>query len=108
QQRLIDNNLGGKMVCKITSSGTEYIREFTISGQTVTLASAISTLAVNDMFELINSYDILEENKDNYPVDGYVIKHVRYDEVGEVKFPKYDKPNPADTVVVHYYALADY
>lgn len=108
QQRLTDNNLGGQMVCKITSSGVEYIRVFTISSQIVTLTEAISTLSVNDMFELINSYDILEENLDIYPVDGYVIKHVRYDENGEVKFPKYDKPNPADTVVIHYYALSDY
>ncbi len=108
QQRLTDNNLGGQMVCKITSNGVEYIRVFTISGVTVTLASGITGLKANDTFELINSYDILEENKDSYPVDGYVTKHVRYDENGEVKFPKYDKPNPADTVVVHYYALADY
>lgn len=108
QQRLTDNNLGGLMVCKITSNGVEYIRVFTISGVTVTLASGITGLQANDTFELINSYDILEENKDSYPVDGYVIKHVRYDENGEVKFPKYDKPNPADTVVVHYYALSDY
>lgn len=109
--KLNDNGLGGQLVCLITdATGTEYIRTFTISSGILTLSSAISSLAVNNQFELINGFDILKEGLEQttgYPVDGYVIKHIKYNEDCYVKFPKYDIPNPQDKIVIYYKALRD-
>jgi len=109
--KLNDNGLGGQLVCLITdSTGTEYIRTFTISSSILTISSAIGSLAVNNQFELINGFDILKEGLEQtigYPVDGYVIKHIKYNEDCYIKFPKYDIPNPSDKIVIYYKALRD-
>jgi len=109
--KLNDNGLGGQLVCLITdATGTEYIRTFTISSGILTLSSAIASLAVNNQFELINGFDILKEGLEQtvgYPVDGYVIKHIKYNEDCYIKFPKYDIPNPSDKIVIYYKALRD-
>lgn len=119
--RFTSNGLGGQLVCRITSNDIEYLRAFTISGQEITLldtvtgaTSAIASLAVDDRFELINAYDILEEGLEEttgYPVQGFVKKHVKPNEdTSFVEFGKYDTPAKlsGEKVVIAYNALDDY
>lgn len=119
--RFTSNALGGQLICRITSNDVEYLRAFTISGQEITLldivtgaTSAIATLAVDDRFELINAYDILEEGLEEttgYPVQGFVKKHVKPNEdTSFVEFGKYDTPAKlsGEKVVIAYNALDDY
>lgn len=119
--RFTSNGLGGQLVCRITSNDIEYLRAFTISGQEITLldtvtgsVSAIASLAVDDRFELINAYDILEEGLEEttgYPVQGFVKKHVKPNEdTSFVEFGKYDTPAKlsGEKVVIAYNALDDY
>lgn len=119
--RFTSNALGGQLVCRITSNDVEYLRAFTISGQEITLldivtgsVSAIASLAVDDRFELINAYDILEEGLEEttgYPVQGFVKKHVKPNEdTSFVEFGKYDTPAKlsGEKVVIAYNALDDY
>jgi len=119
--RFTSNALGGQLVCRITSNDIEYLRAFTISGQEITLldtvtgaTSAIATLAVDDRFELINAYDVLEEGLEEttgYPVQGFVKKHVKPNEdTSFVEFGKYDTPAKlsGEKVVIAYNALDDY
>jgi len=119
--RFTSNALGGQLICRITSDETEYLRAFDISSQTITLKdivtganSGISTLSVNDRFELINAYDVLEEGLEEttgYPVQGFVKKHVKpNDDTSYIEFGKYDTPYKlaGDKVVIAYNALDDY
>lgn len=119
--RFTSNALGGQLVCRITSNDIEYLRAFTISGQEITLldtvtgaTSAIATLAVDDRFELINAYDVLEEGLEEttgYPVQGFVKKHVKPGEdTSFIEFGKYDTPAKlsGEKVVIAYNALDDY
>lgn len=119
--RFTSNGLGGQLICRITSNDIEYLRAFTISGQEITLldtvtgaTSAIATLAVDDRFELINAYDILEEGLEEttgYPVQGFVKKHVKPNEdTSYIEFGKYDTPAKlsGEKVVIAYNALDDY
>lgn len=119
--RFTSNGLGGQLVCRITSNDIEYLRAFTISGQEITLldtvtgsVSAIASLAVDDRFELINAYDILEEGLEEttgYPVQGFVKKHVKLNEdTSYIEFGKYDTPAKlsGEKVVIAYNALDDY
>ena len=119
--RFTSNALGGQLVCRITSNDIEYLRAFTISGQEITLldtvtgaTSAIASLAVDDRFELINAYDILEEGLEEttgYPVQGFVKKHVKPNEdTSYIEFGKYDTPAKlsGEKVVIAYNALDDY
>lgn len=119
--RFTSNALGGQLICRITSDEIEYLRAFTISSQTITLKdivtgsnSGISTLSVNDRFELINAYDVLEEGLEEttgYPVQGFVKKHVKpNDDTSYIEFGKYDTPYKlaGDKVVIAYNALDDY
>jgi len=109
--KLNDNGLNGQLVCLITdATGTEYIRTFTINSGILTLSSAIASLAVNNQFELINSFDIVKEGLDQttgYPVDVYVIKHIKYNEDCYIKFSSRAIPNPSDKIVIYYKALRD-
>lgn len=119
--RFTSNNLDGKLICRITSDSVEYLRAFIISSQTITLKdivtgsnSGISTLSINDRFELINAYDILEEGLEEttgYPVQGFVKKHVKPSEdTSYIEFGIYDKPAKlsGDYVCISYNKLDDY
>ena len=119
--RFTSNALGGQLICRITSDEIEYLRAFTISSQTIVLKdivtganSGIGTLTVNDRFELINAYDILEEGLEEttgYPVQGFVKKHVKPGEdTSYIEFGKYDTPNKlsGEKVVISYNAIDDY
>jgi hypothetical protein len=116
-QRFTDNGLGGKLICIINETD---IRAFDIAGTQITLkdpdtgvVSPIATLAVNDTFELINCFDVMEEGKDeaDYPTLGYVKKHAKpgIDDCS-VWFNKYDKPMKVKTekVIIYYNSLTDY
>ena len=109
--KLNDNGLGGQLVCLITdATGTEYIRTFTISSGILTLSSAIASLAVNNQFEFINSFDIVKEGLDQtvgYPSDVYVIKHIKYNEDCYIKFSSRAIPNPQDKIVIYFKPLSD-
>lgn len=123
--RFTSNDLGGELICKITSSGDVYYKAFSITGENVSLrdikdwetgeigsAFEIATLAVGDLFELINAYDVLQEGLElttGYPTLGYVIKHVE-SSGSWIKFNKYDKPNKSaiDKVLITYYPLSDF
>lgn len=108
QQRLLDNGLGTKMRCKIISSSVEYFSYFTInnSTQTITLDTAVSGLAINDTFELVNCYDILRENLLGYPpdVNGYIVKKLD-NEQSTITFTEYDRPEAKKQIVVYYYPI---
>jgi len=94
--RLSLNNLGGKLVCNIIdATGDHNIREFTISGGVITLSSALSSLAVNNTFELISALDILKEGLEQttgYPDKGYCIKSIKPDSNSTIKFGYFDVP----------------
>ena len=108
QQRLIDNNLGTKLRCRIISNSTEYFSDFTINDltQTITLLTAIPSLSINDEFELTNSYDILKANLASYPpeVNGYIIKKLDQENT-TIQFTLYDKPEAQKEIVVYYYPI---
>lgn len=108
QQRLLDNGLGTKMRCKIISSSIEYFSNFTINNsiQTITLETAVTGLSVNDIFELVNCYDILRENLNGYPpdVNGYIIKKLD-NEQSSITFTEYDRPEAKKEIVIYYYPI---
>ena len=108
QQRLLDNGLGTKMRCKIISSSIEYFSDFTInnSTQTITLDTAVTGLSVNDIFELVNCYDILRENLNGYPpdVNGYIVKKLD-NEQSTITFTEYDRPEAKKQIVIYYYPI---
>ncbi len=119
--RFTSNALGGKLICRITSDEIEYLRQFSISGQEITLLdivtgsiSPISTLVVNDRFELLNAYDVLEEGLEEttgYPIQGFVKKHVKpNDDTSYIEFGKYDTPMKllGESVIISFNELADY
>ncbi len=109
QQRLIDNDLGTKMRCKIISSSIEYFSDFTInnSTQTITLETAVTGLTTNDIFELVNCYDILRENLNGYPpdVNGYIVKKLD-NEQSTITFTEYDRPEAKKQIVIYYYPIS--
>jgi len=118
--RFTVNNLGGKLICRITSNSIQYIRQFSISDTTIILldpetglTSPIATLSKNDRWELLNSFDVLEENLEStvgYPVQGYVIKHIEPNGESFIKFGQYDKPSKliGEKVVITYKGLLDF
>lgn len=107
QVRLDDNSLGGRMTALIKD--TEYIN-FNVdpSLDRIILDSPL-TLVNGDRFELINCFDILEENLPEYPSDGngYIVKHIKAGEDAYVKFTKYDMPRSATDIVIFYYPVND-
>lgn len=123
--RFLTNDRGGELVCRITSDGDVYVKAFSISGQTVNLRDLkdwetgetgatfeIPTLAVGDLFELINAYDVLPEGLEEtvgYPTLGYVTKHIE-SSGSWIKFNKYDKPNKSNDgkLWITYYPLSDF
>lgn len=113
QAKLTANGLGTKLVCNITKAdSTEYIREFTISGQTITLTSAISGLSANDTFELISCYDILKDGTEKttgLPPEHYIIKYVNPTQNASFKFYPLSKPdaNIDSYIVVYYNAISE-
>ncbi len=123
--RFLTNDRGGELVCRITSDGDVYVKAFSISGQTVNLRDLkdwetgetgatfeIPTLAVGDLFELMNAYDVLPEGLEEtvgYPTLGYVTKHIE-SSGSWIKFNKYDKPNKSNDgkLWITYYPLSDF
>tara|TARA_Y100000310_G_scaffold90528_2_gene87807 strand:- start:1285 stop:3948 length:2664 start_codon:yes stop_codon:yes gene_type:complete len=93
------------LACKIVSSGTSYYRTFTNSTTTITLGSAVGTLAVGDEFHYIHSLDLFKSGKDDDRADFGAIKYVKPDENARIKFQKYNVPDSGDTISCHYYAL---
>lgn len=108
QTRLDDNNLGGRMTARITNGSTITFINFTVDASLdrVTLDSALTVSSV-DRFELVNCFDILEENLEEYPIDGYVQKHIKPSEDSYVKFFKYDMPRTGQDIVIWYYPVND-
>lgn len=108
QTRLDDNGLGGRMTARITNGSTITFINFTVDASLdrVTLDSAL-TVSTSDRFELVNCFDILEENLEEYPVDGYVQKHIKPGEDSYVKFFKYDMPRTGQDIVIWYYPVND-
>lgn len=108
QTRLDDNGLGGRMTARITNGSTITFINFTVDASLdkVTLDSAL-TVSSSDRFELVNCFDILEENLEEYPVDGYVQKHIKPGEDSYVKFFKYDMPRTGQDIVIWYYPVND-
>ncbi len=115
--RFLANGLGGRLRALVTtkSDSIEHDVAFNISGNTVTFDTAITNLAKNDRFELINAFDIIKEgtSEDSLPVDGYVIKHTVQTETAWIKFNPYDKPDipsyPQDLqyVIIYFNELQD-
>lgn len=107
QSRLDDNGLGGRMTALIND--TDYIN-FNVdpSLDRVTLDSPL-TLSNGDRFELVNCFDILQENLPEYPSDGngYIVKHIKAGEDAYVKFTKYDMPRTATDIVIFFYPVND-
>lgn len=108
QTRLNDNGLGGRMTACITHGATSTFINFTVDASLdrVTLDTAL-TVSVSDKFELVNCFDILEENLEEYPVDGYVVKHIKAGEDAYIKFFKYDMPKTGQDIVIYYYPVSD-
>lgn len=105
--RLTNNNLDGQLTCLITLSNVEYVRNYTISGQTITLASDVTGLDTSAKFEHVNGYDILKEAQESYPGDGngYVKKYIKHGEKAKIEFTDYDKPVETEEIIVGYKKL---
>lgn len=113
QNRMNNNNLGGKMIGLIYSGGISYFCQFTISAGVLTFDGTIDhtiltipSLANGDDFYLVNCFDVLKENLTSYPSDGngYVIKSVGK-EASTIKFTAFDAPYYSMPVVVYHYPI---
>lgn len=109
QSLLTANGNGAKLTCRIqtNSTRTEPI-DFTITDTTITLDSAVSTLAAGDIFELIGNTEIYNENVDSADLPVYYCKKsVKPDGAARVEMGTYNKFNPQQTLKVSYYKLSD-
>jgi hypothetical protein len=100
--------ISGILTAVITdTSDNKYFRNFTISGETVTLTQAISGLDTSYKFALAGGLDIYQEDEDMTGINYGVIKHCKPTEYATVEFLDNDKPNIADIVSIWYYELND-
>jgi len=109
-QLRLDSDYVGDLYAQITTgSGISNPIKVTVSGNTITLGTALPGMAIDNLFELVGSGHLLDENRDenDYPVY-YATKHAKPDENGSIAFAKYDIPNPAEKIIALFIALSEF